>query len=208
MVSPLIAGAIARKGTKETGKFLEEKLGYNFIDLVTKLLLFYSISFIISKYMEAVIYFQGGLQTIAGFFGIKLVQSDQLPPQWVELFVTGTPFEERGYDPGVGTAAAEQVEGFGNPPGWDRPYDYGTPEHEQAEPRLFPKVQTKLKFWDFVNAIAVFYIGWEAYRYYSNGGRDFLTLGIFALIISVLSVLSFSKFIGRFGFNKFQEDNK
>jgi len=95
-----------------------------------------------------------------------------------------------------------------NPPGWDRPYDYGSLEHQQSEPHLFPQKNTKLKFWDFVNAIAVFYIGWEAYKYYSYGGRDFLTLGIFALIISVLSVLSFSKFIGKFGFNKFQEENK
>ena len=198
MVSPIISSAIARKGTKETGKFLQEKLGYNFIDLVTKLLLFYSISFIISKYMEAVIYFQGGLQTIAGFFGIKLVQSDQLPPQWVELFVTETEV----------ISSTPTAPGQFNPPGWDRPYDYGSLEHQQVEPHLFPQKNTKLKFWDFVNAIAVFYIGWEAYRYYSYGGRDFLTLGIFALIISVLSVLSFSKFIGKFGFNKFQEDNK
>ena len=159
MVSPIISSAIARKGTKETGKFLQEKLGYNFLDLVTKLLLFYSISFIISKYMEVV----SSTPTAPGKF---------------------------------------------NPEGWDRPYDYGSIEHQQTEPHLFPQKNTKLKFWDFVNAIAVFYIGWEAYKYYSYGGRDFLTLGIFALIISVLSVLSFSKFIGKFGFNKFQEENK
>ena len=137
-------------------------------------------------------------QTIAGFFGIKLVQSDQLPPQWVELFVTETEV----------VSSTPTASGQFNPPGWDRPYDYGSLEHQQTEPHLFPQKNTKLKFWDFINAIAVFYIGWEAYKYYSNGGRDFLTLGIFALIISVLSVLSFSKFIGKFGFNKFQEENK
>ena len=148
--------------------------------------------------MEAVIYFQGGLQTIAGFFGIKLVQSDQLPPQWVELFVTESEV----------VSSTPTAPGKFNPEGWDRPYDYGSLEHQQLEPHLFPQKNTKLKFWDFINAIAVFYIGWEAYKYYSNGGRDFLTLGIFTLIISVLTVLSFSKFIGRFGFNKFQEENK
>jgi len=148
--------------------------------------------------MEAVIYFQGGLQTVAGFFGIKLVQSDQLPKQWVELFVTETQV----------VSSTPTAPGQFNPPGWDRSYDYGTLEHQQEEPHLFPKKQTKFKFWDFVNAIAVFYIGWEAYRYYENGGRDFLTIGIFTMIILVLSVLSFSKFIGKFGFNKFQEENK
>ena len=197
MVSP-ISAYVTKKATEKTGELLEKKLGYNFLDLITKLVLFYSISFVISKYMEAVIYFQGGLQTVAGFFGIKLVQSDQLPEQWVELFVTETQV----------VSTTPTAPGQFNPPGWDRPYDYGTLEHQQEEPHLFPNKQTKFKFWDFVNAIAVFYIGWEAYRYYENGGRDFLTIGIFTMIILVLSVLSFSKFIGKFGFNKFQEENK
>ena len=193
-----VGSVVTEKVAEKTGELLEKKLGYNFLDLITKLVLFYSISFVISKYMEAVIYFQGGLQTVAGFFGIKLVQSDQLPKQWVQLFVTETEV----------VSSTPVGEGSFNPPGWDRPYDYGTLEHQQEEPHLFPNKQTKFKFWDFVNAIAVFYIGWEAYRYYENGGRDFLTIGIFTMIILVLSVLSFSKFIGKFGFNKFQEENK
>ena len=197
MVSPISAYA-TKKATEKTGRLLESKLGYDFINLITKIVLFYSIAFVISKYMEAVIYFQGGLQTVAGFFGIKLVQSDQLPKQWVELFVSETEV----------ASSTPTAPGKFNPPGWDRPYDYGTLEHQKAEPHLFPKKQTKFKFWDFVNAIAVFYIGWEAYKYFENGGRDFLTIGIFTMLVLVLSVLSFSKFIGKFGFNKFQEDNK
>jgi len=193
-----VGSVVTEKVAEKTGELLEKKLGYNFLDLITKLVLFYSISFVISKYMEAVIYFQGGLQTVAGFFGIKLVQSDQLPKQWVQLFVTETEV----------VSSTPTAPGQFNPPGWDRPYDYGTLEHQQEEPHLFPNKQTKFKFWDFVNAIAVFYIGWEAYKYYENGGRDFLTIGIFTMIILVLSVLSFSKFIGKFGFNKFQEENK
>ena len=66
-----------------------------------------------------------------------------------------------------------------NPPGWDRHYDYGTPEHQEAEPYLFPEKEVKFKFWDLVNAIVIFYIGWEAYKYYRNGGRDFLTLWLY-----------------------------
>ena len=85
--SAILAKEIAKRGSKASGEFLEEKLGYNFIDLITKLALFYAISFLIAKYMEAIIYFQGGLSTIAGFFGIKLAQADQLPQQWVSLFV-------------------------------------------------------------------------------------------------------------------------
>ena len=195
----ILAKEIGKRGTKASGEFLEQKLGYNFIDLVTKLALFYVIAFLIAKYMEAIIYFQGGLSTIAGFFGIKMAQADQLPKQWVELFVdvnqqtfTSTP----------------TAPGQFNPPGWDRSYDYGTPEHQEAEPYLFPEKEIKFKFWDLVNAIVIFYIGWEAYKYYRNGGRDFLTIAIFSLLGLMVGMLSFSKFLGKFSLNRFQEENR
>jgi len=197
--SAMLARQIAKRGSKSSGELLEKKLGYNFIDLVTKLALFYIIAFLISKYMEAIIYFQGGLSTLAGFFGIKMAQADQLPKQWVELFV----------DTNQKTYSSEPVgEGKFNPPGWDKEYDYGTLEHQQAEPYLFPERDIKFKFWDLVNAIVVFYIGWEAYKYYRSGGRDFLTIAIFSLLGLMVGVLSFSKFLGKFSFNKFQEENR
>ena len=199
MVGVSVPGVIARKTVKKSGQVLQEKFGYNFIDLVTKLAIFYVISFLIAKYMEAVIYFQGGLSTIAGFFGIKLVQADQLPNQWVSLFVDT---DQKTY------SATPTAPGQFNPPGWDRPYDYGTPEHQQIEPHLFPQKNQQFKFWDLINAIAIFYISWEAYKYWERGGKDFLTLGIFGLLIAVLSVLSFSRFVNRFSLNRFQEANK
>ena len=154
--------------------------------------------------MEAVIYFQGGLSTVAGFFGIKMAQADQLPRQWVELFI----------DVNQKTVSSTPVgEGKFNPEGWDKPYDYGTPEHQEAEPYLFPEKEIKYKFWDLINAIAVLYIGWEAYKYYKNAqlsdkGVDYLTMAIFSLLVLMIGVLSFSKFLGRFSFNKFQEENR
>ena len=199
MVSVAVPGMIASKTAKKSGQILQEQFGYNFIDLITKLAIFYVISFLIAKYMEAVIYFQGGLSTIAGFFGIKLVQADQLPNQWVSLFVDT---DQQTY------SATPTAPGKFNPPGWDKPYDYGTPEHQQAEPHLFPQKDQQFKFWDLINAIAIFYISWEAYKYWKRGGSDFLTLGIFGLLIAVLSVLSFSRFLNRFSLNRFQEENK
>ena len=195
----ILAKEIGKRGTKASGEFLEKKLGYNFVDLVTKLALFYIIAFLIAKYMEAIIYFQGGLSTIAGFFGIKMAQADQLPKQWVELFVDTNQQTYTSTPTGAGQF---------NPTGWDRPYDYGTPEHQEAEPYLFPEKEIKFKFWDLVNAIVIFYIGWEAYEYYRNGGRDFLTLAIFSLLGLMVGVLSFSKFLGKFSLNRFQEENK
>ena len=199
MVSVAVPGMIARKTAVKGGQVLQEQFGYNFIDLITKLAIFYVISFLIAKYMQAVIYFQGGLSTIAGFFGIKLVQADQLPNQWVSLFVNT---EQQSY------SATPTAPGQFNPPGWDRPYDYGTEQHQQEEPHLFPQKDQQFKFWDLINAIAIFYISWEAYKYWKRGGEDFLTLGIFGLLIAVLSVLSFSRFINRFSLNRFQEANK
>jgi len=200
----ILAKEIGKRGTKVSGEFLEKKLGYNFVDLVTKLVLFYIIAFMIAKYMEAIIYFQGGLSTVAGFFGIKMAQADQLPKQWVELFVDTN---QQTY------TSTPTASGQFNPPGWDRPYDYGTPEHQEAEPYLFPEKEVKFKFWDLVNAVVIFYIGWETYKYYKTAketekGVDFLTIAIFSLMGLMIGVLSFSKFLGKFSLNRFQEENK
>jgi hypothetical protein len=196
----ILAKEIAKRGSKETGEYLEKKLGYDFVNLVTKLAIFYVISFLIAKYMEAIIYASGGLSTVAGLFGIKLAQSDKLPQKWVSLFVD---INQNTY------SATPTAPGQFNPPGWDRPYDYGTEEHQKAEPYLFPEKDIKFKFWDLINAIAILYIGWEAYNYWNKPGKaDLLTLGIFGLMITVLTVLSFSKFLNNFSLNKFQEDNK
>jgi len=200
-----IGVGVARRGKKEVGDLYQRKLGYDFVNLVTKLVLFYSIAFLIAKYMQAVIYFQGGMATIAGFFGIKISQADQLPRQWVELFVD---VNQKTY------TATPTGAGQFNPPGWDREYDYGSVQHQEAESYLFPQKEVKYKFWDLINAIVVFYIGWEAYKYYDNANKDpdkkvdFLTLAIFSLLMLAVGVLSFSKFLGRFSFNRFQEENK
>jgi len=202
LTAPAMAGI---KAKKVTGQVSEELYGYDFVNLVSKLAVFYVIAFLISKYMEAVIYFKGGLETIAGFFGIKFVQADKLPKQWIALFIDTekTAYTQQQYEHG----SAETAGKF-NPEGWDKPYDYGTVAHQEAEPHLFPQKEIKYKFWDLVNAIVIFYIGWEAYKYYKKGGRDFLTLAIFSLLGLIVGVLSFSKFLGVMSMNKFQEENK
>ena len=200
------------KGAEVTGEFLKEKMGYDFVNLVTKLVIYYVISFLISNYTEAVIYFQGGLTTIAGFFGIKLAQADKLPKRWVELFVDVNR-GITGATPTEFSPTESSFEGKANPPGWDKPYDYGSVQHQESEPYLFPQKEVKYKFWDLINGIAVLYIGWEAYKYYKNAqlsdkGVDYLTMAIFSLLVLMIGVLSFSKFLGRFSFNKFQEENR
>ena len=192
-----------QKAVSKTSEFVAQKMDYDFVNLLTKLFIFYAISFLISKYMEAVIYFQGGISTIAKVLGIGIVQSDQLPKQWVELFVSETTVDSQPHI---------QLGEF-NPPNWDRPYQYGSVEHQQAEPHLFPDKPIKYKFWDIVNAIAIIYVAWQGYKYYERSsktveGTDLLTLSIFAFLVLFMGVLSFSKILNKFGFNKFQEANK
>ena len=38
----VLAKEIGKRGTKVSGEFLEKKLGYNFVDLVTKLATFFT----------------------------------------------------------------------------------------------------------------------------------------------------------------------
>lgn len=205
MVSLAVPAMAGIKAKKVSGEFLQETFGYDFINLVSKLAVFYVIAFLISKYMEAVIYFKGGLETVAGLFGIKFVQADKLPKQWISLFIDTeqTVYTQEQYEHG-----SPETSGKFNPPGWDKSYDYGTVAHQEAEPYLFPEKEMKYKFWDIVNAIVIFYIGWEAYKYYKKGGRDFLTLAIFSLLGLIVGVLSFSKFLGVMSMNKFQEANR
>jgi len=212
VVGVAVPAMIAGKTVKKSGEFIEEKLGYNFLDLVTKLAIFYVISFLITKYMEAVIYFQGGLEHVATLFGIKFVKADQLPKKWVDLFVDSTPTDssvssditER--DPGGYWEGGVWFPGrLGDTDSSGRPKGSGV---GRTIPPEGLNSNVKFKFWDLINAIAIFYISWEAYKYWKNGGTDFLTLGIFGLLIAVLSVLSFSKFINRFSLNKFQVENK
>ena len=205
MVSLAVPAMAGIKAKKVSGEFLQETFGYDFINLVSKLAVFYVIAFLISKYMEAVIYFKGGLETVAWLFGIKFVQADKLPKQWISLFIDTeqTVYTQEQYEHG-----SPETSGKFNPPGWDKSYDYGTVAHQEAEPYLFPEKEMKYKFWDIVNAIVIFYIGWEAYKYYKKGGRDFLTLAIFSLLGLIVGVLSFSKFLGVMSMNKFQEANR
>ena len=163
--------------------------------------------------MEAVIYFQGGISTLAKVLGISVVQSDQLPKQWVDLFVGSVPGFEGGALSESVTAQRLISRGL-NPDGWDKPYQFGSVEHQKAEPHLFMEgSDVKYKFWDIVNAIAIIYVAWQGYKYYERSsktveGTDILTLSIFAFLVLFMGVLSFSKFINKFGFNKFQEENK
>ena len=85
------AALLASAGAKQVRKISEQRLGFDFIPLLTSLFLFYSIAFVFAKFMEAVKFATGGWLAIANFIGIKIPSTEELPSTWNQLF------DEAGY---------------------------------------------------------------------------------------------------------------
>ncbi len=66
------AGIGAREGLKTASKSSVELFGYNFVNLILGLFVYFFVAFIIAKYFEAVIASKGFISAIAGFFGFNL----------------------------------------------------------------------------------------------------------------------------------------
>ena len=94
-----------------------------------------------------------GFQRGAGFVGDKPEVTTDHPPDWVEKGFDKPDYRDTQPEPEVTTdhiqpPSEEQdflpptsTAGKFNPPDWDRPYDYGTLAHQEAEPHLFPPVE-------------------------------------------------------------------
>lgn len=153
MVSQLLikeVGSAGRQTSKEVGKFSFEVLGYNFVDLATKLSIFFIVAILIDKIHFAIT--SAGVNvavTIANIFGYNLPTADQEPDFFKKLF-------GEGY--------------FG------------------------------LKYWDLIKILAIVltfisfinYIESEKAR---GGKPDPFTLGIFLLIMTLLSAFTVPELI-------------
>ena len=58
---------IAKQGAKEASKISKQMLGFDFIPLLTSLILYYVIAFAFAKFMEASKFATGGIVAIANF---------------------------------------------------------------------------------------------------------------------------------------------
>ena len=87
MGSPAIALMGARTGLKASKQYSVSVLGYDFVGLAMRLLIFLGVGVLIQAYMTASI--KGGvwLNTVAGFFNIKF--PDVTPEPLTKLFTTG-----------------------------------------------------------------------------------------------------------------------
>ena len=64
----------------------KENLGFDFVGLLVKLFVFYTIAFVFAKFMEGVIYARGAFTIIANTLGFSIPSNEQLPQSLKDLF--------------------------------------------------------------------------------------------------------------------------
>ena len=65
---------------------LEREYNYDFVGLVTKLVVYFTLSLLFAKFMEAVILGRGFYKTLANLFGYNIPASTEFPKFLVDLF--------------------------------------------------------------------------------------------------------------------------
>jgi len=187
---------LLQEGLRQTKKYSVSILGYDFVGLVSRLAIFYLVSFLVNSYMIATI--KGGiwLNTVAALFGASLPQT---LPQWlIDLFTVG--LGSKGFT----VSATPTAPGQFNPSGWDKPYDYGSIEHHQAENIEGKLVQTggiTITFWQIVQIISILLVVLEYYQY-SKKLKDeddkkpnVTTMAVFAMLGIGISLVTFPTMI-------------
>ena len=198
MVAPAVALMGARAGLKASKQYSVSVLGYDFVGLVSRLAFFYLAGFLINSYMIATI--KGGiwLNSVAGLFGASLPQT---LPQWLtDLFTVG--LGSKGFP------VSETPVGAGkfNPTGWDKPYDYGSIEHREAENiegRFLGTAGFTITFWQIVQIISILLIVFEYFQYdrkLKEEGKkpNVTTMAVFAMLGVGISLITFPQMITKF----------
>ena len=83
---------MAKYGAEQASQISKKSLGFDFIPLLTSLVLYYVIAFAFAKFMEASKFATGGILIIANLIGVNIPSSEELPNQWNRLF------DETGYN--------------------------------------------------------------------------------------------------------------
>ncbi len=80
---------IAREAIGQGQSFLNEKFGYDFVGLGVKIVVYFLITFLFAKFMEAVIFLRGGWVVMANLLGFSIPKADQVPESLKKLFDGG-----------------------------------------------------------------------------------------------------------------------
>ena len=87
-IQGIIVGAkVASKVAQEGAKLSSDIFKYDFVNLITKLVIFFVFSYVVAKIFEAIIFGQGLIVSFVALFGLKLPQS--LPEPIVNFFQEG-----------------------------------------------------------------------------------------------------------------------
>ena len=87
MIQKLLVEEGMKRGLKASREYSVSVLGYDFIGLVGRLIVFFLAAFLINAYFQATISGNIWLNSLGSFFGMKFPQS---LPQWVtDLFTVG-----------------------------------------------------------------------------------------------------------------------
>ena len=78
--------SMGKVGAKEASQVSKKLLGFDFIPLITSLVIFYVLAFLIAKFMEASILAKGGLMAFVNLLGYTVPTKEQLPNAWSKLF--------------------------------------------------------------------------------------------------------------------------
>ena len=195
VVQKLLLQEGVKRGLKASRDYSVSILGYDFIGLVSRLAIFYLVAFLVNSYMIAII--KGGiwLNTKATLFGASLPQT---LPQWlIELFTVGLGSK------GFAVSATPTAPGQFNPPGWDKPYDYGSIEHHQAENiegKLMQAGGITITFWQIVQIISILLVVLEYFQYSKKLKEDgstanVTTMAVFAMLGIGISLVTFPTMI-------------
>jgi len=82
-----ITQKVVREGIKQGGLQSTEIFRFDFVNLILKLFIFFSVAWLINKIFEAIIFGENTLKTIAGLIGINLPNT--LPENIVNFFQNG-----------------------------------------------------------------------------------------------------------------------
>ena len=83
----IIAAKVGQKAKEKASDISVDLFKYDFVNLITKLVIFFVFSYIIAKIFEAIIFGQGLVVSFVALFGLKLPQS--LPEPLVNFFQEG-----------------------------------------------------------------------------------------------------------------------
>ena len=83
----IIAASVAKKAKEKGSEISVDLFKYDFVNLITKLVIFFVFSYVVAKIFEAIIFGQGLVVSFVALFGLKLPQS--LPEPIVMFFQEG-----------------------------------------------------------------------------------------------------------------------